>query len=170
MLTLSLLLACGPTDCTDIKGAVCVDSSSPLDTNNGWAWFDQLGRQVTDGPDLVWRDRDGVIWRVDAVQAKPYAAEGSPDLARVWFEGEDCAGAGWRRGLPDPMTAVTTTPGLWVWTGSYTPVEIESLSSADAKGSCVVEAVEGLAIPVGELLAIEEPGVTWVPPLVPEDL
>jgi hypothetical protein len=187
MLTLALLalLGCAPT-CNEVEGAICADDVQALQERMDqleaagatYAWFDQDGVQVTDGPELVWFDEAGVLWQVDADRGIPDAYATEYDVAGTVFHmTEDCSDPGYYGGLASPKVAFyngDARDDYPVYVRDASPDEIYARAVAYEADSG--ECREGgpnrdqHLVPTTELHEIARPDVVWPAPLYPKTL
>lgn len=184
MLLILTILGCAPT-CEDIEGAVCADDVAALQeridqleaAGTAYAWFDQDGTQVTDGPELVWFDDEGVLWQVDVDRGGPVPLILEQADVESYFAEADCSGAPLRRYTPAPLVA------FWEYDprDSDVPALVRDADSAtyrivplateydgmcdDYDGSFTIALVSAEDIKEQAL-----PSMTWVAPVYPREL
>lgn len=190
MLTLALLafalVGCAPT-CEDIEGAVCVDDVAAMQARidqleaagTAYAWFDQDGVQVTDGPDLVWFDDAGVLWQVDVDAGEPTALATEYDLAGfVYHLTADCSDPAMYGGLPAPKIAFYNGSArddypILIRDASLDEVDAVAVAFADEDdGVCrgAVSTREQHLVPTSAVRELGRPDIVWPAPLFPAAL
>lgn len=184
MVLILTLLACSPT-CEDVEGAVCADDVAALEeridqleaAGTPYAWFDQDGTQVTDGPELVWFDDAGVLWQVDVDRGIPVPLILEQADVESYFAEADCSGAPLRRYTPAPLVA------FWEYDprDNEIPALVRDADSATYRIVPLATEFEGRCdeydggftialVPQEEIRETPLPSITWVAPVYPQEL